>query len=79
MYPHKLHFSPALDAADNEQRNRWFPGYDIATRSTKTKAPVLKRALDPESESRISDREAQEMDDSPLDTDDASHVNTDDD
>jgi hypothetical protein len=30
FYPHKLSFSPVLKTADNDRRNRWFPGYDVS-------------------------------------------------
>ncbi|MGO4704084.1 hypothetical protein [Dyella sp. 2RAB6] len=34
FHPHKLHFSPVLDAVDGELRHRWLPGHETSPRTT---------------------------------------------
>jgi hypothetical protein len=78
FYPHKLHFSPAPDASDSEQRNRWFPGYDVSTQSLRKKATAEKRPRDVEDPAQVSDRNGQDqdVDDARMDDDGSPRSNT---
>ena len=67
FYPHKLHFSPQLDAADSEQRNRWFPGYNASTSPKRAKAPAVKSESIPAADSQNSDQERPAVDEVHVD------------
>jgi hypothetical protein len=69
FYPHKLHFSPIPDATDSEQRNRWFPGYDVSVVSSRTKASIARDAGAPGGEPPGSDRDRCDADDARMDDD----------
>ena len=47
FHPHKLHFQPVLDAADNERRHRWFPGSDASVASPRAKAQARRSEVVP--------------------------------
>lgn len=77
FYPHKLRFSPVSDAADNEQRNRWFPGYDASAVVRRAKAPPTKSVSVPEADSQDSDRDRQDVDDAHMEDEGAPHAGDD--
>ncbi|MFC4764666.1 hypothetical protein [Dyella koreensis] len=62
FHPHKPHFAPLPDAADSEQRNRWFPGYDASVASRRAKAPTPQRAIIPGIDSPEPGKDWQDMD-----------------
>lgn len=68
FYPHKLRFQPVVDAADNQRRNRWFPGCDASVTSPRSKVPARRCEVVPrtdllESHKSCQDLEADRMDD----------------
>ena len=71
FYPHTLRFSPAADAADTEQRNRWFPSYKASTAQPRGPAPVAQAMRATERDSHSSDKTPQEADDARMDDDGA--------
>ena len=74
FYPHKLHFSPAPDAADSEQRNRWFPSYQASTAKPRSKGPVAD--ADHDGDSTLLDRDHRDEDDACLDDEGAPHASS---
>lgn len=71
FYPHTLRFSPVADAADSEQRNRWFPSYKASTARPRGKTPVAETTRAPERQLQNRDKLRQEMDDARMDDDGA--------
>ncbi|GAB2793138.1 hypothetical protein [Dyella kyungheensis] len=78
FYPHKLHFSPKPDAADSEQRNRWFPGYNASTPLPRAKAPLPRNMSFPAVEPQASDEDRPAEDDVRVDDDGAPRSSGDD-
>lgn len=78
FYPHKLHFSPKHDAADSEQRNRWFPGYNASTALPGAQTPLAKSVSFPAVDPQESDEDRPAEDDVRVDDDGAPRTNGDD-
>lgn len=77
FHPHKLRFPPQPDVADNEQRNRWFPGYNASVVSPRAKAPARQSASMPEADPPEPDKGRQDMDANRMDDDGAPSPNAD--
>lgn len=77
FHPHKLHFAPLSEAADSEQRNRWFPGYDASVASRRAKAPAPQSAAIPGFDSPETGKDRQDMDANGMDDDGAPYSNAD--
>lgn len=71
FYPHRLHFTPIPDAADSEQRNRWFPSYKASTAGLPGRTPIAKATRVRQRDLRNSDKFRQEVDDARMDDDGA--------
>ena len=69
FHPHKLHFQPLSEAVDNEQRNRWFPGYDASVASPRAKAPARRIEIVPKVDLLESHKDRQDMDADRMDDD----------
>jgi hypothetical protein len=77
FHPHKLHFEPLPDAADNEQRNRWFPGYDASVTSLRARAPVQRSEIVSKVGVMDSHKDSQGVDADRMDDDGAPCLNAD--
>ncbi|ULU23387.1 hypothetical protein [Dyella terrae] len=75
FHPHKLHFEPLPDAADNQQRNRWFPGYDASVVSPRAKAPARRSEIVPKVDLLESHKDCQDIDADRMDDDGAPYLN----
>ena len=75
FYPHKLHFQPLPDAADNERRNRWFPGYDISLASPRAKTTARRSEVVPKIDLHEPHKIRQDLDADRMDDDGAPCLN----
>ncbi|AHX16074.1 hypothetical protein CH75_24045 [Dyella jiangningensis] len=75
FHPHKLHFQPLSEAADNEQRNRWFPGYDASVASPRAKATARRSEVVPKIDLLESNKNRQDLDADRMDDDGAPCLN----
>ncbi|WP_199100563.1 hypothetical protein [Dyella sp. ASV21] len=69
FHPHKLHFAPRAKAADSEQRNRWFPGYDASVALPRKRTLGAQETPFTKGECSLSDIDQADREVEPMDED----------
>lgn len=75
FHPHKLRFQTLPDAADNQRRNRWFPGCDASVISPRSKIPARRSEVVPKTGLLESLKSRQDLDADRMDDDGAPCLN----